>query len=71
MAGPRQSQCCDALAFGVGLPTSTSMDYNPEILCWNMRGLNNPVKRKAVREFVASVKVNLVCLQETKLDVID
>lgn len=46
------------------------MDYNPEILCWNVRGLNNPAKKKAVREFVASVKVNLVCLQETKLDVI-
>lgn len=47
------------------------MDYNPELLCWNVRGLHNPAKRKAVREFVASVKVNMVCLQETKLDVID
>lgn len=47
------------------------MLYNPEVLCWNVRGLNNPVKKKAVREFITSVKVNLVCLQETKLDVID
>lgn len=47
------------------------MDYNPEIICWNVRGLNNPAKRKAVREFIATVRVNLVCLQETKLDVID
>ena len=41
------------------------------VLCWNVRGLNNPAKRKAVREFVTLVKANLVCLQETKLDVID
>ncbi|XP_071680101.1 uncharacterized protein [Lolium perenne] len=47
------------------------MDYNPEILSMNVRGLNDPVKRDAVREFVASVKVNLVALQETKFDAID
>ncbi|XP_071678199.1 uncharacterized protein [Lolium perenne] len=47
------------------------MNYNPEILSMNVRGLNDPVKRDAVREFVASVKVNLVALQETKLDAID
>lgn len=32
---------------------------------------NNPVKRSAVREFVQAAKVNLVCLQETKLEVLD
>jgi exonuclease III len=42
-----------------------------EILCWNVRGLNDPAKRDAVREFVASLRVTIVCLQETKLDVID
>lgn len=47
------------------------MDLNPHILCWNVRGLNCPAKKKAVREFVTLVQVNLVCLQETKLDVID
>ena len=47
------------------------MECNPEILCWNVCGLNNPAKKKAVGEFLASVKVNLVCLQETKLDVMD
>lgn len=47
------------------------MDLSPLILCWNVRGLNSPAKKKAVREFVTSVKANLVCLQETKLDVID
>ena len=47
------------------------MNLNPSIICWNVRGLNNPVKRKAVREFVSSIKCNMVCLQETKLDVVD
>lgn len=47
------------------------MDPSPSILCWNVRGLNNPAKRDAVRKFVASVRTNLVCFQETKLDVID
>lgn len=47
------------------------MDFSPSILCWNVRGLNNPAKPDAIREFVASVRVNIICLQETKLDVID
>uniref|UniRef100_A0A452ZPN2 Endonuclease/exonuclease/phosphatase domain-containing protein n=1 Tax=Aegilops tauschii subsp. strangulata TaxID=200361 RepID=A0A452ZPN2_AEGTS len=47
------------------------MDHTPEIICWNVRGLNNPAKRKVVREFLSSLKVNLVCLQETKLELVD
>lgn len=47
------------------------MDCMFEILCWNVRGLNDPAKRDAVREFIASLRVSIVCLQETKLNVID
>jgi hypothetical protein len=47
------------------------MDVNPEILDCNVRGLNDLAKRHAVREFVASLRVNLVYFEETKLDVID
>ena len=47
------------------------MDLSPSILCWNVRGLNNPEKRDAVRAFVATLRVNVACLQETKMDVID
>lgn len=47
------------------------MDLNPSVTCWNVRGLNNSAKRKAVKEFLASCRPNLVCLQETKLDVVD
>jgi hypothetical protein len=47
------------------------MDIFVELLCWNVRGLNDPTKRSAIREFVATMRVSLVCFQETKLDVID
>jgi exonuclease III len=47
------------------------MDISPQVLSWNPRGLNDPAKRNAVREFVDLVHVNLVCFQETRLDVID
>ncbi|XP_073362417.1 uncharacterized protein [Aegilops tauschii subsp. strangulata] len=51
--------------------SSFLMDWNPQVLSWNVRGLNNPAKRNAVREFVVDAKVNLVCLEETKIDVFD
>jgi exonuclease III len=47
------------------------MEVNPEILCWNPRGLNDSAKRDSVREVVDSLRVSLVCLQETKMAVID
>jgi exonuclease III len=47
------------------------MDQNPKILCWNPRGLNDSAKRDSVRELVDSLRVNLVCFQETKMAVID
>jgi exonuclease III len=47
------------------------MDLQPELLNWNVRGLNDPAKRSAIREFVTALSVHIVCFQETKLDVID
>ncbi|XBI07851.1 hypothetical protein VPH35_135689 [Triticum aestivum] len=41
----------------------------PPIMSWNMRGLNSPAKREAVREVVAAHRTAILCLQETKLDV--
>ena len=37
------------------------------ILSWNVRGVNNKEKRKLIRDFLNFQKVDLVCLQETKL----
>ena len=42
-----------------------------ELVCWNIRGLNIPAKRKALRGFVDSVRAAIVCILETKLEVVD
>ena len=37
------------------------------ILSWNFRGVNDPDKRKVIKNFLRTHKVDLVCLQETKV----
>ena len=37
------------------------------ILSWNVRGVNSNEKRKLIRAFLNLQRVDLVCLQETKL----
>jgi exonuclease III len=41
------------------------------LLCSNVRGLNNPARRDAVRDLVRDAKASIVCLQETKLQTVD
>ena len=41
-----------------------------KILSWNVRGLNERKKRLRVRRLLSQWKVNIVCLQETKLEMI-
>jgi exonuclease III len=43
------------------------MNTNCCTLYWNVRGLNDPVKRESVRQTILSTSVTLVCLQETKI----
>ena len=38
-----------------------------KLLTWNVRGANNLIKRNVIRNFIRSQRVDLVCLQETKL----
>ena len=38
-----------------------------KILFWNVRGVNDPVKRRVIKSFLRSNRVDLVCLQETKV----
>ena len=38
-----------------------------KILSWNIRGLNDRNKRKLIKALISSHKVDLVCLQETKM----
>lgn len=42
-----------------------------ELVCWNVRGLNSPAKKKALREFVDSMHVAIICIVETKLERVD
>ena len=36
-----------------------------------MRGLNSPARKNALREFVESVRVTIICIFETKLESVD
>ena len=48
------------------------MSFNAlDLVCWNVRGLNSPAKRKALRGFVDSTRAAIVCILETKLEVVD
>ena len=38
-----------------------------KILSWNVRGVNDPVKRSVIKGFLISNRVDLVCFQETKV----
>ena len=38
-----------------------------KLFSWNVRGANNPNKRNIIRNFIRSQMVDLVCLQETKI----
>ena len=38
-----------------------------KLFSWNVRGVNNPNKRNIIRNFIRSQRVDLVCLQETKI----
>jgi len=44
---------------------------NCQILNWNMRGLNDGARQDAVNELVKDTGATVVCLQETKLHLID
>ena len=42
-----------------------------KILSWNVRGVNDPDKRKVIKNFIRTQRVDLVCLQETKVQEIN
>lgn len=43
---------------------------NISILSWNVRGVNARARKDAIRTLVDGIRPSIVCLQETKLDVI-
>lgn len=46
------------------------MIYEPKMLVWNVRGLNNQARHTGVWSLVSSTGTSIVCLQETKLAVV-
>ena len=42
-----------------------------KILSWNVRGLNDPDKRKVLKGLLKRWNCSVVCLQETKLKEVD
>jgi exonuclease III len=46
------------------------MNQSLSVINWNVRGLNAPVRREAVRDMVQAARPLVVCLQETKLTII-
>lgn len=46
------------------------MDRNINILVWNTRDLNDKSRRDTLRGVVTDARANVVCIQETRLNVI-
>ena len=40
---------------------------NLRILSWNVRGVNDSFKRKVIKSVIRNQKVDLFCIQETKM----
>ena len=41
------------------------------LLSWNVRGLNNPWKREVCKNLLKEWRCDIVCLQETKLSLLN
>ena len=40
---------------------------NLKLMSWNVRGANDSNKKKLIKSFVRKQKVDLLCIQETKI----
>jgi exonuclease III len=41
------------------------------MMTWNVRGLNNPTRYEEVKQVVNTIRPDIICLQETKLQEIN
>lgn len=41
-----------------------------KMCCWNIRGFNSPLKQKCVQNMIKNHNLDMVCLLETKLDLV-
>jgi exonuclease III len=47
------------------------MDLDLNVAIWNLRGLNNPARRNSIFLFLSAFNLSMVCVQESKLQVVD
>lgn len=59
---PPQIPCTTCVSLGF------PMDIN--LICWNVRGLGSPARRKAVNKHIEGLCCNFVCLQEIKMNAV-
>jgi exonuclease III len=50
---------------------STHQTRKWKVLCWNVRGLNAKEKWEAVRDKISESGCDVICLQETKRQLLD
>lgn len=52
-------------------PLFRMLEHSFNIISWSLRGLNYPDCHTAVSEIIAASSCNVLCIQESKLQVID
>lgn len=46
------------------------MNYDLKIVIWNARGMNARARRSAIRSLICTTEASIVCIQETKMELI-
>ncbi|KAI4973419.1 hypothetical protein ZWY2020_035680 [Hordeum vulgare] len=46
------------------------MNYDLKIVIWNARGLNARARRMTIRSLICTTEASIVCIQETKMELI-
>lgn len=47
------------------------MQFQMKLISYNIRGLGGKVKKKEIQKLVREQKPNMLCVQETKMEVVD
>jgi hypothetical protein len=54
----------------ITLVETVSMDHGLKIVIWNVRGLNSPARRLAIKTLIDTSGASIVCFQEMKMELI-
>jgi hypothetical protein len=61
---------CDNAASRFCLPMD-SVTHQYKIMSWNIRGMNNSARQEDLKQIVTTFQPDLICIQETKIAVIN